>query len=345
MTTASPSAPEHSEYRNDASTSETVVAVIIPCYRVTQHIVDVLSRIGPECHRIFVVDDCCPDHSGDFVEENCHDPRISVVRNQQNLGVGGAVMAGYKAAMAQGADILVKIDGDGQMPPELISRFISPIVEKRADYTKGNRFYDLRQVSAMPPIRLFGNAVLSFMSKFSTGYWDIFDPTNGYTALHARVAAHLPLDRISARYFFESDMLFRLSTLRAHVVDVPMRARYGDETSHLKISKIFTEFLLGHAGNFLKRVVYNYFLRDLSAASFQLIAGLVLLAFGTVYGASAWYTSSTNGMATSSGTVMLSALPVLLGIQLLLGFLASDVQAVPRIPIHPSLTDPPEDAA
>ena len=345
MTTASLSTPEHSAYRNDSSTSEPVVAVIIPSYRVTQHIVDVLSRIGPECHQIFLVDDCCPDRSGDFVEANCHDPRITVVRNQQNLGVGGAVMAGYKVAMAQGADILVKIDGDGQMSPELISRFIGPIVEKRADYTKGNRFYDLRQVSAMPPIRLFGNAVLSFMSKFSTGYWDIFDPTNGYTALHARVAAHLPLDRISARYFFESDMLFRLSTLRANVVDVPMRARYGDETSHLKISKIFTEFLFGHAGNFLKRVVYNYFLRDLSAASFQLIVGLVLLAFGTVYGASAWYASSTNGMATSSGTVMLSALPVLLGIQLLLGFLASDVQAVPKIPIHPSLTDPPEDVA
>lgn len=322
--------------------SSPVVAVIIPSYRVTAHIADVISRIGPECHHIFVVDDCCPDRSGEFVEANCHDPRITVLRNERNLGVGGAVMAGYRAAIERRADILIKIDGDGQMPPELISRFIHPIAQNLADYAKGNRFYDLRQVSAMPRVRLFGNAVLSFMSKFSTGYWDIFDPTNGYTALHARVAAHLPLERVSNRYFFESDLLFRLSTLRAVVVDIPMAARYGDEVSHLRISKVFTEFFFGHFANFLKRVMYNYFLRDLSAASFQLILGILMLGFGVIYGLSEWHASSASGVPTSSGAVMLAALPVLLGIQLLLGFLTSDIQSVPRTPIHPSLFDVPD---
>src|SRR5262249_22643411 len=117
------------------------IGVIIPCYKVRQHILDVLSNIGAEVWRIYVVDDCCPDRSGDLVQQNCHDPRVQVLRNEQNQGVGGAVMAGYKAAIAGGVDIIVKIDGDGQMDPSLLPQFIAPIVIGQADYTKGNRFY------------------------------------------------------------------------------------------------------------------------------------------------------------------------------------------------------------
>lgn len=319
-----------------------VVAVIIPSYRVTRHILDVIARIGPECDAIYVVDDCCPDGSGDFVASQCTDPRVRVVKNPVNLGVGGAVMAGYSAAIQDGAEILVKIDGDGQMPPELLSRFIAPIASGAADYTKGNRFYDLAQVRAMPRLRIFGNAVLSFMAKFSTGYWDIFDPTNGYTAIHARVAAHLPLERVSQRYFFESDMLFRLNTLRALVLDIPMAARYGDEVSHLRISRIFGEFLTGHARNFLKRIFYNYFLRDLSPASMQLVLGALLTVAGGTFGLEAWLGSPGSGDPATAGTVMLAALPIILGLQLLLAFLMWDMQSMPRSPIHPRLTDDPD---
>jgi len=317
-----------------------VVAVVIPCYRVTRHIADVIKRIGPECHQIYVVDDCCPDNSGDYVHKHCTDPRILILRNRSNLGVGGAVMVGYEAALKHGADILVKIDGDGQMPPELIGRFIAPITGGAADYSKGNRFYDLSNLRSMPPLRLFGNAILSFMSKFSTGYWDVFDPTNGYTAIHARVAAHLPLDRISRRYFFESDMLFRLNTLRAMVVDIPMAARYNDEVSNLKVSRVFGEFLLGHSRNFAKRIFYNYFLRDLSAASLQLVLGILLMATGTTYGLLKWFVNP--GDPATAGTVMLAALPIMLGLQLVLAFLMWDMQSAPRMPIHPRLSDQPD---
>lgn len=316
------------------------IAVIIPCYRVTQHIADVIKRIGPECHQIFVVDDCCPDNSGEYVQKHCTDSRIRILRNRCNLGVGGAVMAGYQAAIRNGADILVKLDGDGQMPPELICRFIAPISNGTADYTKGNRFYDLSNLRSMPPLRLFGNAALSFMSKFSSGYWDIFDPTNGYTAIHSRVAAHLPLDRISSRYFFESDMLFRLNTLRAMVVDIPMAARYGDEVSHLRASRVFSEFFVGHTRNFTKRIFYNYFLRDLSAASLQLVLGVLLLIGGTAFGLLKWIFNSGN--PATAGTVMLAALPIMLGLQLVLAFLMWDMQSVPRMPIHPRLPDMPD---
>lgn len=316
------------------------IAVIIPCYRVTRHICDVIARIGPECAAIYVVDDCCPDHSGDHVTSHCADPRVVVLKNEINLGVGGAVMNGYRAALEAGADILVKIDGDGQMPPELLDRFIRPILAGQADYTKGNRFYDLAMVRSMPPVRLLGNAGLSFMSKASSGYWDIFDPTNGYTAIHARVAAHLPYDRISERYFFESDLLFRLNTLRAVVIDVPMIARYNDEISNLKISRILGSFLSGHARNFVKRLFYNYFLRDMSAASLQLLLGLALFAGGVGYGAFRWLLQ--HGTPATAGTVMLAALPIILGLQLLLAFLMWDMQSVPRRPIGCRLPPDPD---
>src|SRR5690606_32052229 len=134
----------------------------------------------------------------------------------------------------------------------LLPALVAPILAGDADYTKGNRFFDLAQIGRMPPIRIIGNAILSFMSKLSCGYWDMFDPTNGYTAIHARMARILPFEKISRRYFFETDILFRLNTFRAVVVDVPMDARYGEEVSGLRISRILGEFLFKHLRNLSK---------------------------------------------------------------------------------------------
>ncbi len=310
------------------------VVVVIPCYRVTQHILKVIAGIGSEVWRIYVVDDKCTDGSGDYVEANCNDPRVIVLRHETNQGVGGAVMSGYRAAIADGAEVIVKLDGDGQMDPSLILNFIEPILADEADYTKGNRFFDLEEIRAMPKIRLFGNAVLSFMTKLSSGYWDLFDPTNGYTAIHADVARHLPFAKISQRYFFETDMLFRLNTLRAVVVDVPMAAQYGDEVSNLKISKILGEFLFKHTRNLIKRVFYNYYLRDMSLASIELPLGIIMVFFGVSYGGWHWFLSIREGVLATAGVVMISALPMLMGLQLVLAFLAYDINSVPSRPIH-----------
>jgi len=171
------------------------IAVVIPCFNVRRHVLDVINKIGPECFRIFIIDDACPESTGKFVEENSQDTRVKVIYHAKNQGVGGAVMTGYLAAIRDGADVIVKVDGDGQMTPTLIPQFVKPIISGEADYTKGNRFVDLEMLRAMPRIRLIGNAVLSFMAKISTGYWDIFDPTNGFTAIHSRVAAHLPFNK------------------------------------------------------------------------------------------------------------------------------------------------------
>jgi len=311
-----------------------MIAVVIPSYRVTRHILGVIAGIGPEVARIYVVDDKCPDASGAYVREHCRDPRVVVLEHAVNQGVGGAVMTGYRAAIDDGAGVIVKIDGDGQMDASLIPTFVAPILAGEADYTKGNRFFNLERLGAMPPVRLFGNAMLSFMTKLSSGYWDLFDPTNGYTAIHADAASYLPFDKISKRYFFESDMLFRLNTLGAVVTDVPMDAVYGDEVSNLKVSTVITEFAVKNVRNFFKRLFYNYYLRNLSVASLELPAGILLTLFGAVYGIANWIASAQSDVETPAGTVMLAALPVIMGVQLILGFLNYDIASVPRRPLH-----------
>ena len=310
------------------------IAVVIPSYKVCDHILWVIRGIGPEVCVIYVVDDCCPHGSGEFVRRECNDRRVVVIRHEENQGVGGAVMTGYQVAIDDGMNVVVKVDGDGQMDPGLIPDFVAPILRGEADYTKGNRFFDIESVRAMPRFRLFGNAVLSFMTKLSAGYWNLFDPTNGFTAIHTDVARHLPFDKISRRYFFETDMLFRLNTLRAVAVDVPMEAKYGNEVSNLKISRIFVEFFAKHARNFFKRIFYNYYLRDMSLASIELPVGIAFLGFGLVYGGYHWMLHGQAGIPTPAGTVMLAALPALMGLQLVLAFFSYDIASVPRRPIH-----------
>lgn len=308
------------------------IAVVMPCYRLGREVLDLIGRIGDSCWRIYVVDDACPEHVGNLVEAQCRDPRVRVIRHETNLGVGGAVMTGYRNAIADGARIIVKIDGDGQLDPALIGDFVAPLIAGQADYVKGNRFFDLDGVKEMPRIRIFGNAVLSFFSKLSSGYWDIFDPTNGYTAIRVEVARGLPFEKMSRRFFFESDILFRLNLLRAVVVDVPMSACYGDEVSNLKIAPVMGEFLVKHFRNFAKRIFYGYFLRDMSLASVELLVGAGLFMFGLLFGVVHWSRSMVAGVPAGAGTVMLAALPVLLGLQFLLAFLGYDIGAVPRRP-------------
>lgn len=329
--------PFHTSRHIPANAAPRSVAVVVPCYRETARILDVLARIGPEVARIVVVDDACPDGTGRWVRERSQDPRVEVLLHDTNQGVGGATMTGYRRALEAGADIIVKLDGDGQMDPELIPVLIEPLLAGETDYAKGNRFRDPDGLSAMPPARLIGNLVLSFASKVSSGYWDLFDPTNGFTAIHAKVVRALPLAKISRSFFFESDMLFRLYLLRAVVTDIPMRARYGGEQSTLRITQVIGEFALKHHCNAIKRILYTYFLRDFTAASVELVLGLLLLLFGTGFGLWQWNVSIASGVPATAGTVLLAALPVILGVQLLLAFLHFDIGNVPRRPIHPGL--------
>ena len=318
---------------------EPTIAVVIPCFRVGQRALDVIARIGPEVGWIFAVDDACPEHSGDLIERDCRDPRVRVLRHAENGGVGAATLTGLRAAVDTPARVIVKLDGDGQMDPALIPRLVAPILRGQADYAKGNRFHRFRDVAAMPKLRLAGNAALSFLTKLSTGYWQLFDPTNGFVAIERRVAAALPHERIARRYFFESDLLYELGQLRAKVIEMPMQAVYGDEPSSLRPLAMFGPFLRGHLRNLARRLVYSYFVRGFSPASVELLFGPLLLLFGLGFGSHAWWTSIASGEPATAGTVMLAALPILLGLQLLLSWLNFDVAAEPREPVAERLGD------
>jgi hypothetical protein len=189
-------------------------------------------------------------------------------------------MTGYDAAFAAGYDIAVKIDGDGQMDPAYVQDLVQPILAGKRTTRRANRFYQREHAARMPAVRVFGNSVLSFMTKVSTGYWNVMDPTNGFTAIHAVAAREVDMAKVDRRYFFESDILFRLSIARAVVMDVPMPAIYGLETSNLSNGSVLLEFPFKHARNLFKRFAYNYLIREFSVGTVQFLAGLALTVFG-----------------------------------------------------------------
>jgi glycosyltransferase involved in cell wall biosynthesis len=306
------------------------IAVVIPAFKVRDHILTTLAGIGPEVAAIYVVDDACPENTGEHVRKNCADPRVRVIRIERHLGVGGVTTRGYREALGEEMDILVKLHADGRMDPARIPSIVRPLLDGHADYAKGNRFFDLDDVTDVPWRSLIGNSVESFVSKVASGYWDVTDPGNGFTALHGTVARALGLDKLARDESFESDMLFRLAMLRAVVVDVPMPARVNRGQARARLPrKVLSRTL--------KRLTYGYFLRDFNAGTLQFLAGILLLMIGAVYGGTQWYTAAASGISATPGTVMLAALPILIGVQLLIAAFHYEVTNVPRRPLHPHL--------
>ena len=307
------------------------IAVVIPCYKVSRHILKVISNIPQEVSTIILVDDQCPEKTGEFVAKNINDPRVTILINSINLGVGGATKAGYLEAIQHHADIIVKLDGDGQMNPEDIPKLTRVITDEKYNYAKGNRFFTIKNVKQMPIVRKFGNLVLSFMSKLSTGYYEIFDPNNGFTAIDSEYLTQLPLDDIDNRYFFESDMLYQLNLLGAKVSDIPLPTIYKDEHSSLSIWQSVIIFPKKHLINFIKRIIYTYYLRDFNIASVQLLVGTIFFWWGSALGLTTWLHNMKNGVSSATGTIMLVGILIITGVQLLLSFLNFDMRSQKRI--------------
>lgn len=305
------------------------VAVVIPCFRVARHIESVLAGLPALVDHIVVVDDCCPEGAGGIAAARA-DPRVEVLRHRVNRGVGAAMVTGYRRALELECDIVVKIDGDGQMDPAHLPRLIAPLADGRADYAKGNRFRHFHALKSMPVVRLIGNSALSFLVKAASGQWGVMDPTNGYTAIHRRALDELELERLSERYFFESDVLIQLGIAGMAVADVAIPARYGDEESSLRISRVLRDFPPLLARGFLRRLLIRYFVADFNLGSLYLLIGLPLLLAGIGIGTAQWIDSVQSGIARTAGTVMLAAMPTILGFQLLLQAVAVDVQAAPK---------------
>ena len=219
------------------------ISVVIPCYNVSAHIEEVIRNLPDNITWIIAVNDCSKDDTEAILlrlkQEN---EKIIYIRHSVNLGVGGAVMSGYQKSLELNADITIKMDGDGQMDAAYIPALIKPLIHDKADFTKGNRFRDLKALRAMPISRRIGNMGLSFIIKAASGYWNIFDPTNGYTAIKNDTLKSIDFDSIHKRYYFETSMINELYYANAVIVDIPMKARYGDEVSGLSRTKTLFEF-------------------------------------------------------------------------------------------------------
>jgi glycosyltransferase involved in cell wall biosynthesis len=316
------------------------IAVIIPAYGAERDIQSVLSGLPAYIKHIIVVDDASPDSSADLVTAAAKkDRRITLIRHTKNQGVGGAMISGFRKALELGTQIAIKLDGDGQMDPAYIPALITPLIQGKADYVKGNRFRDFQSLQQMPFIRRMGNLGLSFLTKAATGYWSIFDPTNGFFAIRAEILRQLPLEKIDRRYFFETSMLAHLYLLGALVMDVPIPARYRNETSHLSIQRTLIEFPLKLIITLSRRILIKYYIYDFSMMSLYLMIGIPLLLFGGIFGGIKWVDYASRNIPAPTGTVMLPTLSVILGIQILLSAIEIDMNSTPRKPLSEPLEE------
>jgi glycosyltransferase involved in cell wall biosynthesis len=311
------------------------IAAVIPAFNVGGHIAAVLREMPEQIRTVIVVDDGSTDDTAAVVEHcAATDQRIQLIRHDRNRGIGAAMVTGFARSLELNAAVVVKIDGDGQMPLSMLANLIHPLILGDADYAKGNRFRDFQAIRRMPPLRRFGNVVLSFLAKAATGYWHCFDPTNGFVAIRSSVLSQLPLQRIDPTYFFEISILSHLYLLGAVVKEEPMPARYQGEPSNLSIPAVILDFPLRLFKVFIRRIVLKNFLYDFSVETIEISAGAILLFGGALYGGYNWLWYALHRLAAPTGTVVLSALMIMLGFQFLLSAIALDLQSVPSQPIN-----------
>lgn len=315
------------------------IAVVVPCFNVEKWIVSIVRDIPDWIHDVILVDDAGTDSTGKLLDElaAARPDRIVALHHEANQGVGAAMITGMDAAACRNNDIIVKIDGDGQMNLDRLPDLLRPILDGEADYAKGNRFHCLEVLNRMPRIRLIGNAGLSFLNRVASGYWDVLDPTNGFFAIRTEVYQKIPRKRLHPRFFFESSVLIELGILRAVVRDVPTETIYGDEISTLSTRKSLLEFPPKLLAGFCRRIWLTKILLTTSPDFILGFLGGILLLFGCFFGAYCWTSSSLEGEIATSGTVMLAALPCLVGLQMILFALLIDIQSVPKRPISRSL--------
>ncbi|HTD34283.1 MAG TPA: glycosyltransferase family 2 protein [Candidatus Elarobacter sp.] len=301
------------------------MAIVVPAYRARTTLRTVVERSLAVADVVIVVDDACPERCGDLVDG--FDARVRVLRHTANRGVGGASKTGLLEALRLGADYAVKVDADDQMDVAYVPEMIAVFEQyPEVDLVKGNRFADAVTLKAMPFARLIGNAGLTLLVKFSSGYWTLVDPTNGFVALRAEALRHVDLERLADRYFFEIDLLCSFGLRRRTIAELEMPAIYGDERSSLSIARVLLSFPPKLAMRFLRRLLINYLVVELNVGSLCGLIGIPLLLFAVVFGYHEWAASAASGVPRAAGTVVLALLLFMTGFQLTLQALLYDVQ-------------------
>jgi len=305
------------------------IAVVIPTYNARETILNVVQNIPKDISKIIIVDDKCPQKSSELVENNISDERVVVIRNEQNLGVGGATQIGFKTAFSYDVDICVKVDSDDQIDPQLVKPLVAFMLEKECGYAKGSRFTTRKNFNNMPTYRILLNSILSFTNKLASGYYSLNDPTNGLIAITRHAFESIEFERVAKRYFFESDMLHHLGLARIKCCDFPMRAIYADEKSGLKIRDEIFSFMHGNIRNFFRRIFIRHFILNFSVPAIYFSMSFVLIFVGSIIGLYHLFFNNLQGEALPAGIVIWPAFLLILGINFLTNFFVLDVRDEP----------------
>jgi glycosyltransferase involved in cell wall biosynthesis len=302
------------------------LAVVIPAFNAASTIQSVVNSIPSYVDWIIVIDDASQDDTLETLRQ-LMDPRVMVIDHDQNQGVGGAMVTGFKIALDLKADLIAKIDADGQMDPGYLDRFARAAMLHQCDYVKANRFGHISALPAMPRVRLAGNLILTFLTKFTSGYWNVFDPQNGYVMITRIMLKRLDLAKIDKSYFFENSMLINLNIVRARIGEIYLPAQYNRENSSMVLRRIIFSFPGKLLRGLIYRIYHKYVFRSLSPFALLFIFGFMAMVWGSVWGGIAWWNSYVTGITATTGTVILALLPLLLGWSSLLQALVLDVES------------------
>jgi glycosyltransferase involved in cell wall biosynthesis len=304
------------------------IAVVVPCYKVEKQIQKVVCEIPDYITSIILVNDASPDKTGEILEllakENS---KIIVLHHSKNQGVGGSMISGFQEAVKQNCEVVIKIDGDGQMDISYFDKMLKAIFEGKYNFAKGNRFFDQKMIRKMPAIRRIGNIGMGFLIKMASGYWNIFDPTNGFFCVHTSVLKRIDFERLSKRFFFESSLLIELYYTGAKIKDIAMPAIYAEEKSNLSVWKTLLTFPPKLFKAFLRRIWLRYFIYDFNIGSLYLFFGIPPFLFGLVFGIVKWIHYASLHAATPTGTIMIAVISLVLGFQMILAAVQYDITA------------------
>lgn len=306
------------------------ISLVIPAYNEERLIGPTLDAATDVIDHIYVVDDCSTDGMAEVVKARAEaDPRIEYICHEVNSGVGQGIITGYLKSSEDGYDIAVVVGGDNQMPLEVVNTLLDPVIDGEADYVKGNRFMEAGlALDTMPKTRLIPNAIISMLTKISSGFGDTYDVVDGYTAISKKAIDTINWDLAWKGYGYPMDFLMRINAYGFHLKDVPRRAIYlpGERQSQIKGLQYFCRVTPMLVKNFFFRIFRRYIIRDFHPLVFFYLCGILLLPSSCLY--SFWLVlKQVAGVGVSGSQAVLAALGMLMGMQFIMFAMIFDLQS------------------
>lgn len=310
---------------------EHTIGVVVPAYNEQKLIGETLASIPGYVDRIYVVDDASIDDTTERIQEFCKDKdeRVVFIKHEQNGGVGAAIVSGYKRALEDEIEITAVMAGDNQMDPEQLPNLLDPIVEGRADYTKGNRLLSREYRRGMTKWRFFGNSLLTLLTKIGSGYWQLMDPQNGYAAISKNALERISLDSIYPWYGYCNDLLVKLNVYGFRVRDIVMPAKYGREESGIRYSVYIPKVSWMLLKSFFWRLKMKYVVLSFHPLVFFYLFGIILTPMGLLGVLYSLYYKFVQG-GDLFIRLVLSFLLFIVGVQFLLFAMQFDMQVNER---------------